>query len=387
MPHYTTKEDLNKTVTGIEQYKPGDPSTKKLYIAASSGTTTGLPTLLVVKNNEYDEYQYGLRIGGIKQDIRVSANTMFNLRRVAEALYCGEPNRIMCLDRDLDVASSHLSKIIEEFGPTELDGVPSFAVQVIENVIAEDGHANVFTNIRTFFTVGEALTPTKIAYLTKLMPKITFQGEYGCAEGGSYIAFSCPTRFPEENEPYHVVQNIGIRVEIEDPDEDGFGEIVVSTPAITRYRTGDAGKIVPGICECGAQDTLVVRGRIDFDIVHCRGATFLISEIDRVFGNLRPYVADYLVEVDEHAGGGTLIGTVSITIVPTEKLREHPTASRFICDTFSERLYVTKTRTLAQLVEDGLFKEPEVHFREKIVTGTKKKIRLRKKRPDSRSLA
>ena len=87
---------------------------------------------------------------------------------------------------------------------------------------------------------------------------------YGCTESGGGIGGECVHQCG-----YHIDETDRI-VEIENPDRDGFGEIVLTTlnrecMPLLRYKVGDIGRLEPQRCKCGMPTTRIVeiQGRSD----------------------------------------------------------------------------------------------------------------------------
>ncbi|PIP73325.1 MAG: hypothetical protein COW88_02300, partial [Candidatus Lloydbacteria bacterium CG22_combo_CG10-13_8_21_14_all_47_15] len=169
------------------------------------------------------------------------------------------------------------------------------------------------------------------------------------------------------------------RIKIKNPDEEGYGEIIISTPQYKNLHTGDKGILLKKESTGYPHDTLIVQGRINFDVIGCVGAVFLIQEVERVFNTLQMYVSDFFIEISEIEERGKLYGKVSISVEPKTMLLEHADSESYIAEEFNKRTRVTKTRTLKQLIDESIFLPTTVRLVEKIPQNkNKKKIRMRK---------
>jgi phenylacetate-CoA ligase len=87
---------------------------------------------------------------------------------------------------------------------------------------------------------------------------------YASTEAATVLGFECP-----ERNGYHV-NEFDFHIEIDRPDIDGYGEVVLTTVTrrvmpLIRYRTGDVARWVTGPCRCGLSFRRLspIRGRLD----------------------------------------------------------------------------------------------------------------------------
>jgi phenylacetate-CoA ligase len=92
---------------------------------------------------------------------------------------------------------------------------------------------------------------------------------YGSTELGACLGAECPAKAG-----YHL-NEYDYAVEVVDPDEEGFGEIVFTTLTRTvmpliRYRTRDIARLIPEPCSCGLpfRRLSAIRGRSD-EVIAC----------------------------------------------------------------------------------------------------------------------
>ena len=92
---------------------------------------------------------------------------------------------------------------------------------------------------------------------------------YGSTELGASLGAECPAKAG-----YHL-HEYDYAVEVVDPDEEGFGEIVFTTLTRTvmpliRYRSGDIARLIPEPCSCGLpfRRLSAIRGRTD-EVIAC----------------------------------------------------------------------------------------------------------------------
>ena len=92
------------------------------------------------------------------------------------------------------------------------------------------------------------------------------------------------------------------------------------------------------------------------------GAVLYREELERAMRALARYVLDYRLVAREDMVAGAPRGVVALQILPTPLLRARSDAERFLADAFAAELYVTPTRTLADLLRKGTFASLEVVF-------------------------
>jgi len=361
--HYLSRHDLDERVYGIEHYRPGDPSTQDLHLAASSGTTTGLPTLLVAhrpiheRDSVYREWFKPLRAA-----VRISRNNHMALQNSYRALASGAADRIMTLDeRDMD--PENLARIMREYKPTTVNGPPSRILSWAQR-LASAGDIPVHIHLAQIF--GELLTPLHRRLLKETLPHATLQNGY-MFSGANYPTVECPGG---SGERHHILKGASVtRLSIADPDENGIGEIVATTNELKNYRTGDLGRLDPTPCPCGESPTIMLYGRKDFDVVPVLGALFLKTELERALGPYLEKLADYQLRVGETFSAGKLVGRAEFDFV----LREGALASEMeLAGHLAHAMFVTKTRTLADIIKDGIFTAFVVRSVAEIRRGSKK---------------
>ncbi len=372
--HYLTKEDLQQGLHGIERYRAhtqGPP----LFFRMTSGTSRGVMTMLVVGHPDKKQYEHyeNLFDGPLVIVHPKHCTVMQWIHHFVE--HTEGESRIMFLDRK--TRESHaLSHIFETFGPRNIYGFPALLDALLNQLTR--AHVQLGAGIRKIHLTGERISKALLKKFESWAPQSSIAVVYATAEA-RVIATPCPhleKRYPDLRfQIFHPVDSTCI--EIVTPDEHGMGEIAVSTPELPHYLTGDAGTLTEELCSCGARFTLCVHGRINFDVISCVGALFLLSEVELVFSLLGMYVSDYYVEVKEVYDTRKTYGTVTFYIVPTDALRALKDGDTFVLTYIARHLQVTKTRTLEDLIAADIFLHPEVAFVFSLpISG--KKVRMKK---------
>ena len=132
---------------------------------------------------------------------------------------------------------------------------------------------------------------------------------YGCTEAATTLGFECV-----ERDGYHV-NEFDFQVEVDAPDTDGYGEIVITTlhrrvMPLVRYRTGDVARWLPGPCACGLpfRRLSTLRGRLD-------------EQVSCVWGNLHPEFFERLLAPVPGLGADWQVALYERDLTPVFQLR------------------------------------------------------------------
>jgi phenylacetate-coenzyme A ligase PaaK-like adenylate-forming protein len=277
-----------------------------------------------------------------------------------------------------DLEGPHIADILHEFHPTILHGPPSLILKTIQKLGSSVTHA--FKSLGHIFFSGELLTRAQFSLIVEQLPSADLIHAYTVTEIG-LSGTGCPTltkkALGEDLTCSKVHPVSSYLYTILKPDDDGIGEIMLSKEGVGNYATGDMGKLEDELCPCGEARTLTIYGRYDFDLVHCAGATIHSSFLEDIFSDLSEYVRDFYAEVREIQTNIDTMGELTIYIVSTEKLRGMKKPEEFIKDHIARKLQVTKTRTLEDVVRDGIFYPPVIRIVDELPV-MNKKIYLKK---------
>lgn len=358
---YLSKDDLAQKLYGIERYRPGDPATKDLYLAVSSGTSTGVPTAIVT-HDPLDEWIGEKWAARAQAHVRLSRNRPTTFRILYRALCDDQVDRFVTLDAK-DLEPAHLYQIMREFEPETLNGPPALALSFAER-LTEEGGRDICERIELLQAYGEQCTPLIEQRLAALLPRASLKKWYALS-WAAYLAESCPA----DTDRYHLFPDRACAVTgILDPDEDGIGEIVIRTSDLPAYRTGDLGTLDTAPCPCGIAPALIIHGRKDFDLFIVLGAVFAKRELERVLEPFMTALRDYQLRVSEVPAEGGFVGRAVLDIVVK---RDEPELARAIRERVSRTMFVTRTRTLSALVDSGIFEPLCVRIVDAIPHGKK----------------
>lgn len=371
---YTSKNDLLDSVTGLELYKKGDGGTKYLYLASTSGST-GKPLLIVRKEPENPKEHHSLRDYG--NYLSIAARRQHALFATHEIIKHGDAaNYVLHIDKnELDLVD--LPWLCKQMDAQVLSGLPQTYL-TLKNQTALRSQKNPCHTISKILIVRGLLERQNKKKLAEFFPNSEIEFRYMMSECTS-IGVSCSHIVKKfygttgGSTPVHPIK----QVEILDADKDGWGEIIISTSQLHNYKTGDLGKIIMESCVCGAKSVLLVKGRAHQDRIHSVGATFLLEEIEKIFATFKNNVTDYSVEIRDIESHGVLSGKVTILVALKGQTDDPLSRLETIKNVFEKELFVTKSRTLGELIHAGIFLPTDVKIVEE-PTSKEKPMRLRK---------
>ncbi len=375
-----TKENLSKKIYGLEHYKPGMWNIRDISIRITSGTT-GAPSLVVMRRANsvskkklvVDHCRRLLAFVNKRASYVKWANDF--LRPIA-----GQKPLEILLAVDMDEArSGRIDKLIHELPPDGIYSIPTSYVLESMRYVGEEARKTLEKNIRRVVVGGEMIPHVEQELLRRCFPLAEFRDLYGSAEVDLFSA-SCPflsrrysgspwSTFHPFDEDY--------TLDIEEPDEEGFGEVLVSSFELPRYRLGDIGAIKDEVCECGMRRTLLVAGRKDFDRIGVFGLVFLSKLLIERMEAFSDFLDDYLLEVGAgESSTGERRGSVSLFVVPKVPPL-HPLIHERLLSAI-HGLPVSKTRVLGSFVKEGLFAKPLVREVKTIERPGMKRFHLRR---------
>ena len=232
---------------------------------------------------------------------------------------------------------------IEPYGISALIGYPSLLMRVTD--LAEKHGAPRITAI---MTAGERITPQMREWMEGVWGCNVY-ATYGLTEACGGVGGECIYK-----NGYHMEELLNW-VEIDAPDEDGYGEILLTTlnrrcMPLIRYRTGDVGRIVEEKCACGLPTHRLesVPGRVD-EKIKIGTAYFLPNVFEKAVHSVREVGLDYQL-VASWRGNSEVLELNLETETPSEELSKKVLSAVFRED-----------RDMANNVSYGMF-ELEVKF-------------------------
>ena len=181
---------------------------------------------------------------------------------------------------------------MESYLFTVILGEPTWMVQLTELAEAQ---GRMFP-LKLIIGSGEMLTERARAWIEKTWQAI-FLMAYASVDAGTAIGVEC-----QEKQGYHV-NDAELWVEIVDPDEEGYGEVVFTTLSRTtmpliRYRTKDIARLISEPCSCGRPGRRLSKiiGRAD-EMVVFGGGNIHPSFFEVIFKEIPEITEDWQVAV------------------------------------------------------------------------------------------
>lgn len=339
------------------------------YLRMTSGTTGGRPLLGIREMRNYSENE-----SAWFQDIErpVVCFGPLQVRLIYISYFKHNPNTsgdsIVALDpTDFDES---LGTLLEDLAPDAIIGWPFMILNAGARMLDATKK-----RVRAVRLTGELLRDQLYRLLRDRFPEADVRSQYVTAEIAFISKMSCAHARPRHYHPAN-----GVQIEIADPDEAGIGDILISTLIndsipVTRYKIGDAGRFVPGVCECGERETFELLGRRGYDYMKLAGVTLQREEFDRVAALLAGRFSDYRVDASEEVIGGRITGKLVLHVYSTGGGSEADALE--IAHRYTAELFLTATHTLGDLVERGIFVPIQVVYSRQPFPVKHKDVKLR----------
>src|SRR3989338_322158 len=338
----------------LREYQP-HKNGRKFQITTTSGTTKKPPMAIIRPINKRNPAVSMQKRG----NCLYALNTIqAQLSIVVAYIYDKDGTCLSLQPVDID---EHIETLLRDFEPKVLGGLKVFILNILEKISDNINTASIKEVI-----LRESLwTNEERSFFLKKFPHATIVECYGIGEVG-LIGRRCPSDYTRAI--YHVVRD-DVTLTVLHEDETRVGELAITTQisrsvSLQGYAPGDAARLVVINCSCDYGVSFELFGRIGHDYVKLTGALARVEEFDRVANELSLYVQDYRADVGEKFYEGKILGKIVLHIVPTKILDSQNNAKEFLEKEFERRLFLTPTRTLVQLVREGLFFPLEVQFTE-----------------------
>ena len=335
------------------------PHNAKEWAFRVSSGTTGVPRVKLTRyeagaTKRFDGTRKALVCMGADSARLRNALIMDNLK------YPDSPHILAVAASDLN---DSFSVVINEFQPDSLFGFPSLISRVASYVSKETG-----ASVTRLVLYGERVGASMEAFFRERFPRAALSMTYNAGELGPVSRPSCG--FLPLNQ-YHPRDGVTITID----QEGGEGMIRVSknispTIRVESIETGDIGRLVDIQCPCGRSVAFEIVGRDNVDYVKVAGAILTVDESDRVM-RLLPSIEDYHIDASLEVVEGALLGKLRLSIFPPHKHDEET-----IREQVSKELRLTPTRTLSDLVRDGIFKPLEIRWQEQPFPASVKRKKL-----------
>lgn len=246
---------------------------------------------------------------------------------------------------------------LNDFGADSVSAFPAvlarLASMMLENKIPAP------PSIKKVILNGDFLHNSQRALIEQIFKNPKIELGYGLAEFGK---IGNPCEFLAQKygpNAFHPIQYQHL-IEFADIDENGYGEVIATSfgdPAtcLIRYRTGDMARVTEEKCECGANFTLILAGRKNFDYIKCAGAMVVRQELERVLKPLTNFIEEWRAEAREIFNDARIMGELTLKIKPTPRYDSQAKSEEFVRAQVEKNLFLTPTHTLANLILNGAF--------------------------------
>lgn len=370
---YISKDDIVKGIYNEHFYTPGDSSTKTLGFKTASGTTGRGVSLVLERAHLSDKFTFGV----ITAFMRIGMQNVNTFTGLSALLGLETTVRATSLEYE-DLKNEDLGALIQEFAPSDIMIAPSASLHALLKNLRENDGLESLSSLQRIYLGGEYLSKNQFLFLQSLIPShITLINDYVLSETNT-IGYNCPrwrelTQNPNL-EYIHPLESVEVETLGTTPNEPG--ELVVSTPNLKHYKTGDAARIIKKLCVCSATHTVELLGRIDYDWVSAAGGVLHRTQIEEVLLPFRSVISDYRVVVTETYGKGVVRGKVTVLCVTTKRERLHLIQQDIL--RAINNIRIASTKTVRDAIEKGIFYPTTVEIVEELTADGAKRIPLQK---------
>lgn len=280
-----------------------------------------------------------------------------------------EEVRMLVLD-NADI-SPEVCALLLDFLPDHIYSFPSFLTQ-----LAPQLDRRVREQVLALGFGGAGLTQAHYDFFAHWFPNAKMRVVYMSNETGSISDDGCGS-LPRNH--YHPKPTV--TVDIGEVDEDGIGDLYVSTrlterTTVNNYRIGDVGRWAEKKCACGKEKMFEVLGRRGYDFIKLGSAILRQEECDRVAELCEDLFEDYLLEASVETKGTVILGKVRL-LVYRARGAFTKTDIEAIVSRVSTNLFLSYTKTLADFVDTGFLLPLEVVPQEEPFVKGYKNVRLK----------
>lgn len=371
-----TRDDLRKiSLRVLEEREEGEKAAHYI-LRATSGTTLQPPVVFAQRLGARSPVLFPvLAKHGLRRTLLMQGPRLSTLLQVMRVYLEADITGAELLPLEMGDITPETGGLLSAFVPEAVFGSPSFLLKA--RTLFGDDAGSSLDSVRFFQIQGEMLTPALQHTLKTALPHAELEETYGMSELNS-LGVKCPY-LPLNR--FHVSRQ-GITLRVENEDDEGVGEILVTGPlgkktTLVDYKTGDAGKVYEQPCPCGEEMSFHVIGRIGFDFIRIAGGVLRREECDRIAEDLAVYLADVRFVLQRDMSEGRVRGKMTLEIVPTALLLMREDKESFIAQEIGRRFQVTPSRFLQHLIESGDFLPLHVRFVDVLLNRGHKSVRLR----------
>lgn len=216
---------------------------------------------------------------------------------------------------------------------------------------------------------GEFCSTQRFGELKNSFPLAQFDVRYGISEIGGRRFYRCKhlnnSKSPNE---FHIIPKSAI---IEIINEDGNisignepGEVVITDlyprpfPMI-RYKTNDVGSLTTRQCPCGNDTLFTMGGRYHYEVIKYKGSVISATMIGQALEPLKEIAEQrFQMHLHEKNINGKIKPYLELHLQLKKEFfgkENDPIFIAFLKESISSNFYLSKSATLKQLEEDGIF--------------------------------
>jgi len=267
------------------------------HIVFESSGTTGRNKRIYLTHDELDDIGHvmavGLYLGGLKKGDRLVNALDFNIWIPGMITHkCLEKSGFFGVDAG-KVDPIEVYKRIPIYNFNVIMGEPTWLIKLTE--IAEEKGSYP---LKLIVGGAEDMPPAARPWMEKVWQGAQVRMVYASVESAGIMAFE---PFPE-CDGYHIDEN-NFAVEVINPDEDGYGEVVFTTLSrrtmpLIRYRNRDITKIIDEPCLCGLplRRLAKLRGRAD-EMVVASGGNLYPLMFSNILKDVEGITSDWQIEI------------------------------------------------------------------------------------------
>lgn len=356
-----------KALDDLIENPPQGSDVMQCSIRMTSGTSGRAPIVLATDHKEGN-------VLGFRNAKTVVIAQGGNNARVGNTLFtwtnAQEPTRVLAVDESDFVPE--LGFLLQDLEPDALRGFPSFMRRAGEYL------GDKKKSVQAMIITGEKWTPALREDFARTFPNARCKVVYAIVEVGVVATCDCPFLLPDH---YHPVDDA--IVEIGDPDESGIGDVLITRSffrvfAPQRYQVGDMGRAASEPCTCGRY-TFELLGRRGSDFLKVAGAVIFREELDRVAALCKDLFDDFRVEIARRMEDGIERGHIDLSVFRRDGKWSSDIESE-IARRFASELFLTRTRTLENLIAEGYFDPLTITRREEPFPFKSKAVKLSERR-------
>lgn len=229
-------------------------------------------------------------------------------------------------------------------------------------------------NIRYIMLSGELCSNQKALFFKKNFKNAKIIYQYGMSENDGTIGIHCDFLNSLTSHYFHPSPENYYEIIEGEEKELAITNLFSSMFPLIRYRTGDGIETEDFECKCGAKRRFKLLGRINHDIVKVHGVIIYAHLVDKALQPFLKYLSspNWQLHIFENLEKEKIFPRFKIQFILKKNYQSHAEKIKdTIIKGLSENWYLSAKKTLADLVEEEIFKPLELEFIKKFPDVTK----------------